>query len=119
MWVARRSLSLAARPLSSRILQRPHSTVPADPDADPENRVKSAHREMSEGSSLRPLYLDAQATTPLDPRALDAMLPYLTSQYGNPHSRTHAYGWESEEAVEEARAQVSGHTCYCKLLCSV
>lgn len=55
----------------------------------------------------RPLYLDAQATTPLDPRVLDAMLPYLTSYYGNPHSRTHAYGWESEKAVEVARAQVA------------
>ncbi|GAB6030655.1 cysteine desulfurase [Chamberlinius hualienensis] len=55
----------------------------------------------------RPLYLDAQATTPLDPRVLDAMLPYLTSYYGNPHSRTHAYGWESEKAMENARAQVA------------
>ncbi|XP_075211622.1 nfs1 cysteine desulfurase [Lycorma delicatula] len=55
----------------------------------------------------RPLYLDAQATTPMDPRVLDAMLPYLTSFYGNPHSRTHAYGWESEEAVEKARKQVA------------
>ncbi|KAK7023402.1 cysteine desulfurase, partial [Halocaridina rubra] len=56
---------------------------------------------------LRPLYLDAQATTPLDPRVLDAMLPYLTYQYGNPHSRTHAYGWESEQAMERAREQVA------------
>ena len=52
---------------------------------------------------IRPLYLDAQATSPVDPRVLDAMLPYLTTMYGNPHSRTHAYGWESEKAVEEAR----------------
>ncbi|ESN98875.1 hypothetical protein HELRODRAFT_162338 [Helobdella robusta] len=55
----------------------------------------------------RPLYLDAQATTAMDPRVLDAMLPYMVSLYGNPHSRTHAYGWESEEAVEKAREQVA------------
>jgi cysteine sulfinate desulfinase/cysteine desulfurase-like protein len=45
----------------------------------------------------------AKATTPVDPRVLDAMLPYLTDQYGNPHSRTHAYGWEAEKGVEDAR----------------
>ncbi|KAI8042745.1 cysteine desulfurase, mitochondrial [Drosophila gunungcola] len=60
--------------------------------------------EQTEG---RPLYLDAQATTPMDPRVLDAMLPYLTNYYGNPHSRTHAYGWETEQAVEKAREQVA------------
>ncbi|KAJ0181895.1 hypothetical protein K1T71_002617 [Dendrolimus kikuchii] len=55
----------------------------------------------------RPLYFDAQATTPVDPRVLDAMLPYLVTYHGNPHSRTHAYGWESEAAVEKAREQVA------------
>lgn len=55
----------------------------------------------------RSLYLDAQATTPLDPRVLDKMMPYLTSYYGNPHSRTHMYGWETETAVETARKQVA------------
>ena len=55
----------------------------------------------------RPLYLDAQSTTALDPRVLDAMLPYLTTYYGNPHSRTHAYGWESEAAMEKAREQIA------------
>ena len=55
----------------------------------------------------RPLYLDMQATSPVDPRVLDAMLPYFTDLYGNPHSRTHLYGWESEDAVEKARAQVA------------
>ena len=48
-----------------------------------------------------------QATTPLDPRVLDAMLPHLTHAIGNPHSRTHVYGWEAEDAVEKARAQVA------------
>nr|CAG8600883.1 8333_t:CDS:2 [Entrophospora candida] len=55
----------------------------------------------------RPIYLDMQATTPTDPRVLDAMMPYWTQQYGNPHSRTHAYGWESEKAVEKAREHVA------------
>ena len=55
----------------------------------------------------RPLYLDMQATTPIDPRVIDSMLPYFTDQYGNPHSRTHMYGWESENAVEKSRKQVS------------
>ncbi|PKI44829.1 hypothetical protein CRG98_034777 [Punica granatum] len=57
--------------------------------------------------SGRPLYLDVQATSPMDPRVLDAMLPYYTARYGNPHSRTHLYGWESDLAVESARAQVA------------
>ncbi|KAH7307857.1 hypothetical protein KP509_22G080400 [Ceratopteris richardii] len=55
----------------------------------------------------RPLYLDMQATSPVDPRVLDAMLPYFLHQYGNPHSRTHLYGWESDAAVEKAREQVA------------
>jgi cysteine desulfurase len=55
----------------------------------------------------RALYLDAQATTPMDPRVLDKMMPYLTLYQGNPHSRTHMYGWESESAVEHARQQIA------------
>jgi hypothetical protein len=51
----------------------------------------------------RSIYLDMQATTPVDPRVLDAMLPFYTEQFGNPHSRTHPYGWENEAAVETAR----------------
>ncbi|XP_059836950.1 cysteine desulfurase, mitochondrial isoform X2 [Hypanus sabinus] len=58
-------------------------------------------------NALRPLYLDFQATTPMDPRVLDAMLPYQVNYYGNPHSRTHAYGWESEAAMEKARKQTA------------
>ncbi|KAI2624118.1 cysteine desulfurase [Xylaria nigripes] len=60
---------------------------------------------MDEGQ--RPIYLDMQATTPVDPRVLDAMLPFFVGVYGNPHSRTHAYGWESEKAVEDARQHVA------------
>lgn len=55
----------------------------------------------------RPIYLDMQATTPVDPRVLDAMLPFFVGVYGNPHSRTHAYGWESEQAVETAREHIA------------
>lgn len=55
----------------------------------------------------RPFYMDYQATTPMDPRVLDAMLPFYTSMYGNPHSRTHPYGWEAEHYVEKGRKDVA------------
>jgi cysteine desulfurase len=55
----------------------------------------------------KPIYLDYAATTPVDPRVVHAMLPYLYEQFGNPASRSHAYGWAAEEAVEIAREHVA------------
>ena len=55
----------------------------------------------------RPVYLDFHATTPVDPRVLEAMLPYFTESFGNPASRPHAYGWDAQKAVEAARHQVA------------
>lgn len=58
--------------------------------------------------SQLPVYLDYGATTPCDPRVVDAMVPWLRAHFGNPASRTHAWGWEAEEAVEQARGHVAG-----------
>jgi cysteine desulfurase len=58
-------------------------------------------------STRKVQYLDYQATTPVDYRVLDAMLPYFTQFYGNPHSKTHQFGWDSSEAIEKARVQIA------------
>ena len=55
----------------------------------------------------RPIYLDYQSTTPVDARVMDRMLPFFTEAFGNPHSTSHAYGWEARDAVEAARAEVA------------
>ncbi len=61
--------------------------------------------------SQRPIYLDCNATTPMDKRVLEAMLPYFTERFGNPSSITHAYGWEAEAAVKGARATLADAIC--------
>ena len=55
----------------------------------------------------QPAYLDLQATTPMDPRGRDAMMPWQMSEFGNPHSRTHSFGWDTDAAVEDAREKVA------------
>ncbi|KAL2315798.1 putative cysteine desulfurase, mitochondrial [Schizosaccharomyces pombe] len=78
----------------------------------PENSLKTvtldqAQTAASTVTGLHPIYMDFQATSPLDYRVLDSMLPFFTGIYGNPHSRTHAYGWEAEKAVENARQEIA------------
>lgn len=93
-----RSASSGAAPRARRA--RALSTAAAA-DPGPGFAIDSMAREGS------PAYLDVQATSPVDPRVLDAMLPYLVGQFGNAHSKTHAFGWDSEKAVENAREQVA------------
>lgn len=108
------SIAEQSRPAASAGAWRQLSAaaLPQPVDETPTSDLSSAQFEAyveAKGIKLTgtPLYLDMQATTPIDPRVLDKMLPFFTEQYGNPHSRTHLYGWESEDAIEVARKQVA------------
>ena len=89
-----------------------HAFIYSLTERDMANSVQNAANykvrrvEKDDQKPFRPLYMDGAATTPIDPRVLDAMLPFQTSYYGNPHSVSHAYGWQAEAAVERAREEV-------------
>uniref|UniRef100_A0A915DWZ0 Casein kinase II subunit alpha n=1 Tax=Ditylenchus dipsaci TaxID=166011 RepID=A0A915DWZ0_9BILA len=89
------------------LLKNSKASVTAFRFAATEAKLAKSIVDIDSPPKLRPLYLDVQATTPMDPRVVDAMLPFQLSDFGNCHSKTHSYGWETELAVERARGQVA------------
>lgn len=105
---AARSLSIVAPRFSDSNV----ASALKDADAEPAHSLGRVLDDVmsatpAERPAQRPIYLDAQSTSPVDPRVLDKMMPFFINQYGNPHSRTHAYGWETEAAVDEARGHIA------------
>ena len=86
-------LSSSAFSSSSSSSSSSSPSSPSSPLSSPSLSVKG------QTFSARPMFLDLQSTTPVDPRVLDAMMPLYTDMFGNPHSRTHLYGWETEDVV--------------------
>src|ERR1035441_7411211 len=87
------------------IRHRPVSAIPRRATTAWENGIETPPRQAA--LMRKPVYLDYHATTPLDPRVLEAMLPFFGASFGNAASRSHGFGWEAEKAVELARKRVA------------
>ena len=89
---------------SQEVLKTPLSIISLTPSRSSQEKHESSNRA---DKLKRESTLTLQATTQTDYRVLDAMLPFMTNMFGNPHSKSHEYGWETEKAVENARAQIA------------
>ncbi|EKX40499.1 mitochondrial cysteine desulfurase [Guillardia theta CCMP2712] len=106
----RGSKTLGSKLTSSIVVRRCAATAPKEGRRWLQISTTNSNMDFSiagQAKEGRSAFLDNQSTTAMDPRVLDAMMPLLTWQYGNPHSRSHHYGWEAEELVEEARGHVA------------
>lgn len=72
-----------------------------------EDELKKLKNKLLNKGKTFPIYMDYQSTTPTDKRVLEEMIPYFTDKFGNPHSRSHSFGWDAEKVVEEARRKVA------------
>jgi cysteine desulfurase len=98
---AKHTNAFARRTLSTATATATSTATPSSDEASPDYNIRNTFK------TGRAAYLDMSSTTPLDPRVLDTMAPHMIGSYGNPHSRTHSYGWEAESAVETARSQIA------------